>query len=483
MEKFLINAGLRETRVAGLHDDFLEEYWVEQEVNRGLTGNVYLGRVTRVLPGMQSAFVDIGLERTAYLHVSMVRQPKGEKKRLPIEEVIHQGQTLIVQVIKDPVGTKGARLSMLISLPGRNLVYLPYEDHIGVSQRIADPAQRDALRATIAALRPEDDKGGYIVRTCGTVVREADFCFDMQYLRRRWADILAAPTKRRAPALLYTEPTLEERLLRDRVSEATEAVIVDSLVGFERLTGFAKKYMPDVLDRIVRYEGKESLFAHYDIAKRVDKALERRVGLPSGGYLVIDQTEAMTTVDVNTGAFVGRHDFQDTVLKTNVEAARAIARQMRLRNLGGIVIVDFIDMEAEDGRRKVLAALRDAVALDRNVVTVSDFTELGLVELTRKRTRDSLSSVLCEPCPLCEGRGMILTARSVVYALLRELGERCKTHPEVTSFDVTVAPSVADLLDKHERKAVDLFMSLTGKRLTWKPDASIAQDHYDIVMK
>ena len=415
MQDILINCSPRETRVAVLIDGILEDLHIERVANRGLVGNVYMGRVLRVLPGMQSAFVDIGFERTAFLHILDIegaRLENGEYK--PIEKMLTDGQRLLVQVSKDPIGTKGARLTTTISLAGHKLVYLPQDPHIGVSQRIEDEARRENLREQCTRLRPAEEKGGYIVRTCAEEsASDVELIEDMRYLSALWKTIKAQTAKASAPSLLYEDLPLAKRVLRDLVQAETGHIYVDSRQNFEALKDFARKYVPSAEALLVHYTGERPLFEVYGVDEEIERALGRRVPLKSGGYLVVDQTEAMTTIDVNTGGFVGKRDFSQTVFKTNLEAAQTIARQLRLRNLGGIIIIDFIDMASDEHRAAVLSELRRAAAADRTKLTISDFTELGLVEMTRKRTRESLSHVLCETCPVCGGRGEIKTSRTV----------------------------------------------------------------------
>src|SRR5450631_1390592 len=414
--EILINVTPQETRVAMLEQAVVQELHMERASARGLVGNIYLGKVARVLPGMQSAFIEIGLERAAFLHIADIwehRQNGHGHDSKPIERILHEGQALMVQVIKDPIGTKGARLSTQISLAGRNLVYLPQESHIGVSQRIEDEAERAQLRGMLTRLVPAGETGGFIVRTSAEDASEADLSNDIEYLRKRWATIRAASTGVPPPALLYQELSLAQRVLRDLVDEQTGAVQIDSRENFTALQSFAAQFVPGVESRLAHYTGERPLFDLHLIDDEIERALARRVELKSGGYLVIDQTEAMTTVDVNTGAYVGTRNFDDTIFKTNLEAAHAVARQLRLRNLGGIIIVDFIDMAGAEHRDAVLSEFRRALARDRTRMTVSEFTQLGLVEMTRKRTRESLAHMLCEPCPTCHGRGEVKTARSI----------------------------------------------------------------------
>ncbi|HEV7477505.1 MAG TPA: ribonuclease G, partial [Burkholderiales bacterium] len=421
-EEILINVTPQETRVAVVGAGAVQELLVERSASRGLVGNIYMGKVARVLPGMQSAFVEIGLPRAAFLHVADIWEQREAAK--PIEKILAEGQPVLVQVVKDPIGTKGARLSTQVSIAGRLLVYLPHDPHIGISQRIEDESGRQALRDRLRELLPADEKGGFIVRTLAESAGEDELRADLDYLRQIWRAIrersggCAGSSK---PQLLYQDLSLAQRVLRDMASAGTVRVVIDSRENFQKLAAFAESYMPEVRAKIEHYSGERPLFDLYNVETEIERALSRRVELKSGGTLIIDQTEAMTTIDVNTGGFVGSRSFDDTVFKTNLEAAQAIARQLRLRNLGGIIIVDFIDMESDEHRAAVLEELKRTLARDRTRVTVNGFTTLGLVEMTRKRTRESLAHVLCEPCPTCEGRGAVKTAHTVCYEILREI--------------------------------------------------------------
>lgn len=483
-QDILINCTPRETRVAILWDGILEDLHIERKANRGLVGNVYLGRVIRVLPGMQSAFVDIGLERTAFLHILDIegaRLENGEYR--PIEKCLIDGQRLLVQVAKDPIGTKGARLTTTISLAGRKLVYLPKDNHIGVSQRIEDEALRESLRAQVTRLRPAQEKGGYIVRTCAEEgATDQELLDDMTYLSRLWKQTEAAVLNSAPPALLYEDLSLSKRVLRDMVQGQTRSIYVDSRRQFEVLKAFAKIYAPGALDRLKLYSGERPLFENYQVEDSIATALGRRVPLKSGGYLVFDQTEAMTTIDVNTGAFVGKRDFSETVFKTNLEAAQSIARQMRLRNLGGIIIIDFIDMNCAEHRQAVLAELHRATRCDRTKLTISEFTELGLVEMTRKRTRESLAHVLCEPCPMCGGRGEIKTARTVCYEIMREIVRESRQYPQAKQFKILASQTVIDLFLEDEASALNLLQDFVQKPVLLAVESSYTQETYDIVL-
>ena len=484
VENILINCTPRETRVATIIDGILQDLFIERSAARGLVCNIYYGKVVRVLPGMQSAFVDIGLERTAFLHVADIAEAHRDgEKTLPIEKVIHEGQAIMVQVAKDPIGTKGARLTTTISLAGRKLVYLPKDNHIGVSQRIEDVALREELRAMMLELRPEVTKGGYIIRTSAEEgATPEEFAEDMQYLERLWSTIRETATSCHAPKLLYQDLSLAQRVLRDMVHLETQKVEIDNPEFFNDLYSFAEQFVPIAKDRLVQYQGDIPLFELNGVEEEIEKALKRRVDLKSGGYLVFDQTEAMTTIDVNTGGYVGKRDFSDTVYKTNLEAAQTIARQLRLRNLGGIIIVDFIDMSCDEHRDAVLAELRRAVASDKTRMTVSNFTELGLVEMTRKRTRESLAHVLCEPCPLCGGRGEIRTARTVCYEIMREIVRLSKQYRDAKEFHIQANQHVIDMLLEEESSALELLQTFVEKPVMLEVEPSYTQEQFDVVL-
>lgn len=484
METILVNCTPRETRVATIIDGVLQDLFVERSAARGLVCNIYYGKVVRVLPGMQSAFVDIGLERTAFLHVADIAEAHRDgEKTLPIEKVIHEGQAIMVQVAKDPIGTKGARLTTTISLAGRKLVYLPKDNHIGVSQRIEDAALREELRAMMLGLRPEVTKGGYIIRTSAEEgATPEEFAEDMQYLERLWSTIRETATSCQAPKLLYQDLSLAQRVLRDMVHLETQKVEIDNPEFFNDLYSFAEQFVPIAKDRLVQYQGDIPLFELNGVEEEIEKALKRRVDLKSGGYLVFDQTEAMTTIDVNTGGYVGKRDFSDTVYKTNLEAAQTIARQLRLRNLGGIIIVDFIDMSCDEHRDAVLAELRRAVSSDKTRMTVSNFTELGLVEMTRKRTRESLAHVLCEPCPLCGGRGEIRTARTVCYEIMREIVRLSKQYRDAKEFHIQANQHVIDMLLEEESSALELLQTFVEKPVMLEVEPSYTQEQFDVVL-
>ncbi|HLQ02107.1 MAG TPA: Rne/Rng family ribonuclease, partial [Burkholderiales bacterium] len=352
-EDILINCTPQETRVAVMQAGVPQELHVERAASRGLVGNIYVGRVARVLPGMQSAFIEIGLERAAFLHVVDIweeRQSAPGAPGKPIEKILAEGQSLLVQVIKDPIGTKGARLSTQVSIAGRLVVYLPQDPHIGISQRIEDETERQLLRDKLQQLLPEGESGGFIIRTVAENATDAELRGDIEYLRKLWHGIRGRAFTSPAPTLLHQDLSLAQRVLRDIAGDGTGRIVVDSRENFQKLQAFATEYTPKVLAKLEHYTGERPLFDLHNVEDEIERALARRVELKSGGYLILDQTEALTTIDVNTGGYVGIRNFDDTIFKTNLEAAQVIARQLRLRNLGGIIIIDFIDMESADHR-------------------------------------------------------------------------------------------------------------------------------------
>jgi ribonuclease G len=488
-QDILINWSPQETRVAVVEMGAVQELHVERSLERGLVGNVYLGKVARVLPGMQSAFIDIGLERAAFLHVADVwqRQPEGEPPQVarsaqplvPIEKQVFEGQALMVQVVKDPIGTKGARLSTQISIAGRHLVFLPQDDHIGVSQKIPTD-QRDALRLRLQNLVGSQG-GGFILRTNAEDSSDVELGDDIAYLRKTWARIKDAAIRLPAKSLLHQDLTLLQRVLRDLVGDATQTIRIDAKEQFEGLATFAKEFMPAAAERLQLYKGERPIFDLYAIDEDVAKALGRRVELKSGGYLIIDQTEALTTVDVNTGGYVGARNFDDTIFKTNLEAAHAIARQLRLRNLGGIIIVDFIDMSREEHQVAVLDEFKKQLARDRVKTMAGGFSQLGLLEMTRKRTRESLSHMLCEPCPSCEGKGRVKTTRTVVYDILREiLREARQFNPR--EFRVVASPAVIEMLLDEESQHLAALSDFIAKPVSLQSESAMGQEQYDVVL-
>ena len=482
-EEFLINFTPEETRVASLQQGVVQELHIERNNSCGVVGNIYLGRVVRVLPGMQSAFIDIGLERSAFLHAGDIWEERvtNDAEQRPIEQVLSAGQSLCVQVQKDPIGTKGARLTTQISIAGRMLVYLPQDDHVGISQRIVDEEAREKLRSRIQALLSPEDRGGFILRTVACEASDEELAADIVYLRRIWQEIKQRSVGMFPPVLLHHDLTLAQRVLRDFVTEETTAVLIDSRENFQKLKIFAQEYVPQVSDRLVHYTGDRPLFELHGIEDEIQKALARRVELKSGGYLIFDQTEAMTTIDVNTGGFVGVRNFNDTIFKTNLEAALTVAHQLRLRNLGGIIIVDFIDMEDEQHQAAVLAEFKKALASDRTRVTLSDFTQLGLIEMTRKRTRESLAQILCEPCPVCSGRGEIKTAQTVCYEILRELLREARQFA-ARELRVIAAPTVIEKFLEEEAQALTMLSDFIGRPVSLHAESGYTQEQFDIVL-
>ncbi|RTL57934.1 MAG: ribonuclease G [Rhodocyclaceae bacterium] len=481
-ETFLINFTPQETRVALLLQGVVQELHIERTGSRGIVGNIYLGKVVRVLPGMQSAFVDIGLERTAFLHVADIRDPRnGDHDPRPIERILSEGQHLVVQVLKDPIGTKGARLSTQISVAGRLLVYLPHDKHIGISQRIGDEEARERLRSRIQGLLPGDEEGGFIVRTVAEDATDEALAADIAYLRRFWNEIRNRIQTSKPPAAIYEDLTLGQRVLRDLVTHETFRILIDSRENFQKISAFAQEYMPQVTPLLEHYTGERPLFDLHGVEDEIEKALARRVELKSGGYLIIDQTEAMTTIDVNTGGYVGVRNFDDTVFKTNLEAAQTIARQLRLRNLGGIIIADFIDMESADHRNAVLDELNRALERDHTRISVNGFTALGLVEMTRKRTRESLAHILCEQCPTCGGRGQIKTAQTMCYEILRELLREARQF-NARELRLVAAPTVTDLFLEEESQSLAMLSDFIGKPISLHAESSYNQEQFDIVL-
>ena len=495
-QEILINWSPQETRVAVIEHAAVQELHVERMLERGLVGNVYLGKVVRVLPGMQSAFIDIGLDRAGFLHVadlmSSINSRHAESGAQsgtlpalssstvqPIEKQLFDGQAVMVQVLKDPIGTKGARLTAQISIAGRLLVFLPQDNHIGVSQKIPQ-RQRDELRHRVQTLAG-DSNGGFILRTNGEDATDIELAEDIAYLRKTWVRIKQASLCMPATSLLHQDLNLLERVLRDMVLENTQTIRIDSREQFEKLKAFALEFMPSTVPKLQLYGGERPIFDLFNIDEEVAKALARRVDLKSGGYLVIDQTEALTTIDVNTGGFVGARNFDETIYKANLEAAQAIARQLRLRNLGGIVIVDFIDMSKEVHQSAVLAEFKRQLARDRIKTAVNGFSALGLLEMTRKRTRESLAHQLCEPCSACAGKGVVKTGRSVTYDILREiLRESRQFNPR--EFRIVASPRVIELFLDEESQHLASLSDFIGKPISLQAEAVMAQEHYDIVL-
>lgn len=479
-EEILINVTPQETRVAVVENGVLQEVHIERARSRGLVGNIYKGKVSRILPGMQAAFVDIGLDRAAFLQVSDVRHA-GNGDDAPINELLREGQELVVQVVKDPLGTKGARLTTQFTLPARYLVYMPYSKHIGVSQKIESDVERERLRSAMKAAMEEGEEGGYILRTMAETVSEEELKKDIRYLRRAWT--VAQERIKTAPArtLVHEDLPLALRVMRDLIRDTVEKVRIDSRETYQKAREFAQEFIPEVLERIEYYPGERPIFDLYSVEDEIQKALDRKVLLKSGGYLVIDQTEALTTIDVNTGTYVGRKNLEETLFKTNLEAAQAIARQLRLRNLGGMIIVDFIDMTDAEHRRQVLRALEKALARDRSKVYLTEMSPLGLVEVTRKRTRESLEHVLCEPCRVCGGRGVLKTPQTVCYEIFREILREARQFG-TDKYLVLASPLVIDLLMDEEAPSLVKLQEFIGKPIHLQAETTYNQEEFDVIL-
>ena len=478
-DELLINVTPQETRVAVMQLGVVQDLHIERSSSRGIVSNVYMGVVKRVLPGMQSAFVDIGLERSAFLHVADIWENNADPK--PIERVLHEGQSLLVQVIKEPIGSKGARLSTQLSIAGRVLVYLPQESHIGVSQRIENEAQREQLRTRLQSLLPPEHKGGYIIRTVADADEEPDFAADIDYLDKLWRSIQVAVKTASAPQMLYQELDISLRVLRDFVTQTTTRIQIDSRATYQKMNEFAIAYIPSAAEKLEHYPGVRPLYDLYGVEEEIERALSKRVDLKSGGYLIIDQTEALTTVDVNTGGFVGLRNFDDTIFKTNLEATQVIARQLRLRNLGGIIICDFIDMDNEEHRNAVLEEFRKALARDHTRISVHGFSALGLVEMTRKRTRESLAHLMCEPCPTCKGRGEVKTAQTVCYEILREIVREARQF-NAREYRILAGQQVIDLFLDEESQTLAQLSDFIAKPISLQVESTYNQVQYDVIL-
>ncbi|PPC94419.1 MAG: ribonuclease G [Methylotenera sp.] len=480
-EEILINVTPQETRIAMMENGVVQELQIERSSSLGLVGNIYRGVVCRVLPGMQSAFVEIGLQRAAFLHAGDVLECSLGEGNRPIESVLREGQPVMVQIIKEPIGTKGARLTTQVSIAGRFLVYLPQQDHIGVSQRIEDEAERELLRARLIGLLPAEREGGYIIRTMSENASDEELLADVDYLNKTWAHIQTKSKEAPDRSLVFQDLNLAMRVLRDVLCAETERVRIDSSETYQKLVEFANLYAITALEKLVHYQGERPLFDMYSVEQEIEKAMSRKVELKSGGYLIFDQTEALTTVDVNTGSFVSGKNLSDTIFKTNLEAAQCIARQLRLRNLGGIIIIDFIDMDEDTQRSAVLEELQKAVARDRARTGINGFTPLGLVEMTRKRTRESLAHILCEPCSTCKGRGELKTAQTVCYEILRELLREARQF-NAKELRVLAAPKVIDMLLEEESQSLANLSDFIGKPISLQAETSYSQESFDIIL-
>ena len=490
--EILINVSPREVRAALVEEGVLQEIFLERANRRGLISNIYKGRVSRVLPGMQAAFIDIGLERTAFLHASDIVHPAIGENGQPdqpvsaavtqnIQSLVTEGGEILVQVLKDPLGTKGARLTTFITIPSRYLVYMPKGRGIGISARIEDEAERQRLREAANLFLQQDEQGGYIVRTAAEGATPDALRADMMFLQKLWTVLCERAAGTRPGNLVNEDLPLAVRVLRDVVSSGVDKVSVDHDETFQRMKEFARTFMPDMTDRIELYDGDRPIFDLYGIEDEIQRSLDRKVPLKSGGYLMFDQTEAMTTIDVNTGAYVGHRTLEETIFRTNLEAAVAIARQLRLRNLGGIIIVDFIDMEEEEHRRQVLQALEKALLGDHAKNHISSVSPLGLVEMTRKRTRESLEHMLCASCPTCEGRGFVKTTETVCYEIFREILRQSRQFQFQELMVLAHQDVIERLLDEESAALAELEVH-TGKPIRLQTEALYQQDQYDVVL-
>ena len=501
----VINADGPETRVALVEDGLLAELYIERKQERGIAGNIYKGRVERVLPGMQAAFVNIGLEKSAYLHVSDVRgtpddlrrlvsagegqgrsavqdddedsEPSGPPGGARIEDLLREGQDIVVQVTKEPISTKGARVTRYISLPGRHLVFMPTVEHVGISRRISSDKERRRLREIIDQMRPPGT--GFIVRTVAENVPEKDLRADMDFLIKLWNEIVRRTQNSRCPALIYNDLDLLLRTVRDMFTPEVGKLIIDSRAEYDRIRKFIAAFMPDFTGQIDLYDGAEPIFDGYGIEIEIDRALERKVWLKSGGYLIVDEMEALTAIDVNTGRFVGKKNLEDTITQTNLEACREVAEQLRIRSLGGMIVVDFIDMDRASNRERVTRAFNDHLRRDRSKAVVTRISELGLVEMTRKRTRESLLHALTEPCEHCEGKGYTKSRRTVAYELLRELRRQGNLIDEDTVL-IEVHPDVAQVLATTDHGYLEDMEKRLQKRIIVKARGSFPLEDFEL---
>jgi ribonuclease G len=498
-KQIVINAAPWETRVAVLEDTTLVELHIERRREVGIAGNIYKGNVLRVLPGMQAAFIDIGLAKAAFLHASdvggaplppevaregdapeLVEAPPAPEAR-PIEERLKKGQDILVQIAKEPIGTKGARVTAHLSLPGRYLVFMPGTQHVGISRRIEDPAERDRLRAIVESERPET--GGLIIRTACEGATKREVHDDVRFLTRLWSRLEKQAAAAPAPSLVHADLDVVLRTVRDLFTSDVERLSIDSADDHQRVLDFVTALMPRLASRVHLYEGLGPIFDQYGIEAKLARALDRRVWLKSGGYLIFDQTESLTTVDVNTGRYVGKKDQEETILKTNLEAARQIVQQLRLRNIGGIIVIDFIDMEKAAHRKKVFDALQEAVRRDKARTNVLRISELGLVQMTRKRTRESLLQLLTSACPACAGGGRVRAVETLAFDALRRVQRDVATAAPGTQVRLRVPPDVAALLGEHERRSVEALERVIGRTLVVEPVPSFERDQIEIVLE
>lgn len=480
-EEILINITPPETRVALIENGVLQELLIERTSNRGLVGNVYKGKVCRVLPGMQAAFVDVGLARAAFLHASDINS-RDKEKTAEISTLVQEGAEIIVQVVKDPLGTKGARLTTNISIPSRYMVFMPSMQGIGISQKIDDEEERNRLRQILKSFADENKlPGGFIARTAAEGIDEQSLKTDMGYLHRLWDAVAEKSQSAASQELIHEDLPLSLRALRDLVSPEVDRIRVDSKTSCNKAIEFTRQYIPDMTELLEYYPGERPIFDIYAVEDEIQKALQRKVELKSCGYLIIDQTEAMTTIDVNTGAYVGHRNLEETIFKTNLEASQAISRQLRLRNLGGIIIIDFIDMCEDEHKRQVLRALEKYLAKDHAHTHISEVSSLGLVEMTRKRTRESLEHVLCDQCPTCKGRGYLKTAETTCYEIFREIIRESRQF-DVEQLLILASQEVIDLLLDEEAQNFAELAQFIGKPIRLQAETLYTQEQFDVVL-
>ncbi len=480
-EEILINVTPRETRAALVQNGVLQEIYIERDSYRGLVGNIYKGRVNRVLPGMEAAFVDIGLERAGFLHLSSIHDAKeSDGKIRSISEVLHVGQVILVQILKDPMGTKGARLTTCLSLPSRYLVFMPYAKHVAFSQRIEDQEERERLQGMFDKILNKEDSGGVVVRTAAEGLSYEELMMDTHFLQKMWHEIALLEKETEPENIIYQDLPLPVRVIRDLFNNDLDKVRVDSRAAFKSVISFSEKFIPEAMPIIEHYQGDRPIFDIYSVEDEIKRALNRKVVLKSGGHIVIDQTEAMTTIDINTGAFVGNYNQEETTFKTNLEAAQTIAHQLKVRNLGGIIIIDFIDMIEDDHKHQVLHVLERELTKDRAKTSVCEVSSLGLVEMTRKRTRDSLGHVLCEICPSCEGRGMVRTTETICNDICREI-VRIARQFEADRYLVMASQPVIDRLTGEETSSIAELEEFINCAIKFRTESFYTQEQYDVV--
>jgi len=498
-QEIFINSTPQESRIAIIEDGLLAEFLIERKEEMGIAGNIYKGKVSRVLPGMQAAFVDIGMEKAAFLHASdfssvpedvqLITSPGEDVEveavpkrvphhRLPLEKQLSRDEAILVQVAKDPLGTKGARVTSHISLPGRYMVFMPGTKHIGISRRIESEEERTRLKEIAESVLTKH--GGFILRTASEGRSKREIQRDLRFLTILWRRLQKKAEKAAAPSLIHHDLDLIARTIRDFFTADTEQVVIDSAKDHRRIMDFVRQFMPRLKPKIVLYSGAEPLFDRHGIEEKIAKVLDRRVWLRSGGYIIIERTEALTAIDVNTGRFVGKRNQEETIVRTNLEAAQEVVRQLRLRNVGGIIIIDFIDMEKESNRKKVYDALRDALKKDKARTNILKISELGLVEMTRQRTRESLENQLLSPCPHCDGRGRIKSAVTVAYDLLRAIKKQQANLENGKNILVRLHPDVANFLYDEKNNSLENLEREINRRIIIKVSQELRHDQYEI---